>query len=209
MTHACYSLFILAHFYRPRSEASEGYVFTGVCHFNSWGRRWATPKVYHLPPPHDQVTTPPSPPLTRSQHLPSHPGTRSQHPPPDTRSQHLPPPGTRSQHPPPPPGLCTSGYTSYWNAFLSFFFTGRQGSCRKVMFSIVCVYQSVHDPGRSPCKHHQCYRVPTRTGKSENLEKWEGIFQSGKNQGILNRLEKSGNITQNTGKMRKFQINII
>ena len=43
----------------------------------------------------------------------------------------------------------------------------------------------------------------------ENLEKWEGIFQSGKSQGILIRLEKSGKITQNTGKMRKFQINII
>ena len=26
----------------------------------------------------------------------------------------------------------------------------------------------------------------------ENLEKWEGTFQSGKSQGILNRLEKSG-----------------
>ena len=26
----------------------------------------------------------------------------------------------------------------------------------------------------------------------ENLEKWEGIFQSGKSQWILNRLEKSG-----------------
>ena len=36
----------------------------------------------------------------------------------------------------------------------------------------------------------------------ENLEKWEGIFQSGKSQGILNRLEKSGKITQNTGKQR-------
>ena len=34
----------------------------------------------------------------------------------------------------------------------------------------------------------------------EKLEKWEGIFQSGKSQGILNRLEKSGKITQNTGK---------
>ena len=42
----------------------------------------------------------------------------------------------------------------------------------------------------------------------ENLEKWEGIFQSGKSQGILNRLEKSGKITQNTGKLRKFEINI-
>ena len=29
----------------------------------------------------------------------------------------------------------------------------------------------------------------------ENLEKWEGIFQSGKSQGILMRLERSGKIT--------------
>ena len=43
----------------------------------------------------------------------------------------------------------------------------------------------------------------------ETLEKWEGIFQSGESQGILNRLEKSGKITQNFRKMRKFQINII
>ena len=43
----------------------------------------------------------------------------------------------------------------------------------------------------------------------ENLEKWEGIFQSGKSQGILNRLEKSGKITQNTGKLREFELNII
>ena len=34
----------------------------------------------------------------------------------------------------------------------------------------------------------------------ENLQKWEGIFQSGKSQGILNRLEKSG---------QEFQTNII
>ena len=37
----------------------------------------------------------------------------------------------------------------------------------------------------------------------ENLEKWEGNFQSGKSPGILLRLEKSGNFTQNTGKIRK------
>ena len=43
----------------------------------------------------------------------------------------------------------------------------------------------------------------------ENLEKWEGIFQSGESQGILNRLEKSGKIIQNTGKLREFEINII
>ena len=41
------------------------------------------------------------------------------------------------------------------------------------------------------------------------LEKWEGIFQSGKSQGILTRLEKSGKIIQNTGKLREFQTNII
>ena len=45
--------------------------------------------------------------------------------------------------------------------------------------------------------------VPTGTGNLGNLEKWEGIFQSGKSQGILSRLEKSGNFTQNTGKIGK------
>ena len=43
----------------------------------------------------------------------------------------------------------------------------------------------------------------------ENLKKWEGIFQSGKSQGILNRLENSLKISQNTGKFREFQTNII
>ena len=43
----------------------------------------------------------------------------------------------------------------------------------------------------------------------ENPGKWEGIFQSGKSQGILNRLEKSGKMTQTTGKFREFQTNII
>ena len=33
---------------------------------------------------------------------------------------------------------------------------------------------------------------PLGLEKLENLEKWEGIFQSGKSPGILNRLEKSG-----------------
>ena len=35
----------------------------------------------------------------------------------------------------------------------------------------------------------------------ENLEKWEGIFQSGKSQGILIRLEKSG---KSQGKSHKI-----
>ena len=45
----------------------------------------------------------------------------------------------------------------------------------------------------------------------ENLEKWEGIFQSGKSQGILTRLEKSGKgqgkshkILENRGNFRQI-----
>ena len=45
----------------------------------------------------------------------------------------------------------------------------------------------------------------------ENLEKWEGIFQSGKSQGILTRLEKSGKsqgkshkILENSGNFRQL-----
>ena len=51
---------------------------------------------------------------------------------------------------------------------------------------------------------------PLGLEKLENLEKWEGIFQSGKSQGILNRLEKSGKsqgkphkILENWGHFRK------
>ena len=50
-------------------------------------------------------------------------------------------------------------------------------------------------------------RVPTRTGKP-GKEKGEGIFQSGKSQGILNRPEVRENHT-NTGKVREFQKNVI
>ena len=45
--------------------------------------------------------------------------------------------------------------------------------------------------------------VPTGTGNQRKPGKCEGIFQSGKSQGILSRLEKSGNFTQNTGKLEK------
>ena len=46
--------------------------------------------------------------------------------------------------------------------------------------------------------------VPTGTGNQGKPGKWEGIFQSGKSRGILSRLEKSGNFTQNTGKIGKI-----
>ena len=36
------------------------------------------------------------------------------------------------------------------------------------------------------------------------LETWENIFQARKSQGILNRLKKSGNFTQNIGQTREF-----
>ena len=53
-------------------------------------------------------------------------------------------------------------------------------------------------------------RVPTRTGKTGKPGKMGRHFPvREKSQGILNRLEKSGKTTQNTGKLRKFQKKII
>ena len=43
--------------------------------------------------------------------------------------------------------------------------------------------------------------VPTWTGKPGIIGK---LFQSGKSQGILHRLEKSGKFGQNTGKVREI-----
>ena len=43
----------------------------------------------------------------------------------------------------------------------------------------------------------------------ESLERREGIFHPGKSQRILNKLEKSGKITQNIGKVREFQTDVI
>ena len=69
------------------------------------------------------------------------------------------------------------------------------------------------------CAHEQLFQqkihnmiisgFPLGLENLENLEKWEGIFQSGKSQGILNRLEKSGKsqgkshkILENSGNLR-------
>ena len=103
------------HYYRPRSESSEGYIFTGICLSNSGGGdggRWVTM---------DQVTTPPPETGTWSQHLPPGTGTWSQHLPPwdwDLVTTH--PLGLGPGYNTPlPPGLCAGGqYASYWNAFL-------------------------------------------------------------------------------------------
>ena len=56
----------------------------------------------------------------------------------------------------------------------------------------------------SCCMYHQVAWFPPGLEIRENLEKWEGIFQSGKSQGILSRLEKSGNFAQNTGKQENL-----
>ena len=66
--------------------------------------------------------------------------------------------------------------------------------------------RSVSHHRRRRCHQYRFTRVTTRTGKPG---KWEGIFKSGKSQGVLNRLENSGKITQNTGKVREFYTNII
>ena len=45
---------------------------------------------------------------------------------------------------------------------------------------------------------------PRGLEKLENLEKLEGIFQSGKSEGIFIRLEKSGNLPKILEKSRNF-----
>ena len=111
----------IAACYRPRSEVSEGYVFTGVCHSvtsrgggvtpnASWDRSHGQRlegggSAQHLPPLYNTSL----PPQTRSQHLPPCPLDNTSLPPLDDTS--LPPldntslpSRTRSQHLPPPPG---------------------------------------------------------------------------------------------------------
>ena len=63
---------------------------------------------------------------------------------------------------------------------------------------IVCSSAAALIFGRNLWFDFTVFALKRRTGfplgleNLENLEKWEGIFQSGKSQGILNRLEKSG-----------------
>ena len=46
-------------------------------------------------------------------------------------------------------------------------------------------------------------------GSHSDWKNGKAFSSQGKSQGILNRLEKSGKITQNTGKFREIQTNII
>ena len=120
------------YYYRPRSEASEGYVFTGICHSVIFGggevATWdmvTTPPSPLGPghntslPPLDQVTTPPSSPWDQvTTPPPPRPGHNTSLLPPGTRSQHLPPsplPGTRSQHLPSPRDQVTTPPSPPWD----------------------------------------------------------------------------------------------
>ena len=100
-------------YYCPRSEASEGCVFTGICLSNSGGG-WSG---QHLPPPALDNTSPPLPWTTPPFHPwpgskvttpPSHPQTTPPSPtPPDNTSLPHPPDNTSlppGQHLPPSPG---------------------------------------------------------------------------------------------------------
>ena len=88
--------------------------------------------------------------------------------------------------------LASGQYASYWNAFLF-----------KLYFLLL--HQTCHGTRRKNRgnEEYECSpgRIPTRTGKPG---KWEGIFQSGKSQEILNKLEKSGK-TQNAGNSGNFR----
>ena len=46
-------------------------------------------------------------------------------------------------------------------------------------------------------------------GSHSDWKNGKAFFQSGKSQGILNRLEKSRKIRQNTGKLKKFETKVI
>ena len=147
-----WNAFLLLHYicvdtdyYHPRSEASEGYVFTGVCHtFCSTGgggggqHQWSTTSpprtrsehlsppgpsqnIYPLPPPRTRSrTSTPPPTLPRDQVRTSTPSAPLPSPGPGQNIYPL-PLGTRSEHlpPSPPPRLHAGGrYASYWNALL-------------------------------------------------------------------------------------------
>ena len=67
--------------------------------------------------------------------------------------------------------------------------------------------------GRGGAWSRGCYRVPTRTGKPGKPGKMGRHFPVREKSGNFEQTgkvrEKSGKITQNTGKLREFEINII
>ena len=87
-----------------------------------------------------------------------------------------------------------------------------QGLCHVIFFSNQFIQRTAMPSWTLQFYQNHSYWpvwILYKSGFSLGLGKWEGIFQSGESQGILNRLEKSGKITQNTGKLRQFQTNVI
>ena len=107
------------------------------------------------------------------------------------------PPGQTNpygQTPPPQSDAhCSGRYASYWNAFL---------------FCIILTLFS-HLPLKVVYEFSIETGFPLGLEKLENLEKWEGIFQSGNFEQTGKVREKSGKTTPNTGKLREFQKKII
>ena len=103
----CNGVSFIAFHYRPHSEASECYVFTGMCHFNSRGGGWACHRSQHLPPfPWDQVTTPPPPP--GSGHNTPSPQDQATTPPPLGPGHNTPPPPGSGHNTPSPQDQATT-----------------------------------------------------------------------------------------------------
>ena len=70
-------------------------------------------------------------------------------------------------------------------------------------------YKVLHDTSLKGASIVETSGFPLGLENLENLEKWEGIFQSGNFEQTGKVREKSGKITQNTGKLWEFEINII
>ena len=99
-----YEVCLMINYYRPRSEASEGYVFTGVCYsLCSTPEGGGLPSYQGRPTPTLSKADPPPPPRPR------------QTPPPAKAD----PPG-QGRPPSPARGIRSMGgrYASYWNAYL-------------------------------------------------------------------------------------------
>ena len=92
-------------YYCPRSEASDGYVFTGVCHSvtERGGRVKGQPP---LPPARVKGQPPPPWPGSKVNHYHLRPGSKVNHPPPAPPGQHLPSPRELES-------MC-GWYASYW-----------------------------------------------------------------------------------------------
>ena len=102
--------------------------------------------------------------------------------------------------------LVVSGKLCTFLAWHNPIFLPLPNEVAKVMFLVVSVCHSVHRGSHVTNTHDKLdLTVQKPAGFPLKLENGKA-FSS---RGILNRLEKSGKITQNTGKLWEFEINII